>query len=183
MKPGPNVIRKRVWNPVYHQNSVTIGNTDGNTEPTKRLESLMCIKQPSTNSYYILETRPNNHELSYKKCKRRNHKPQEIEWKTTRWNRRQRDGVERNEMEWKTRPMLGAQRIYLQQTRNRTHYDENTNIPTMLLTANLGVDALVGIPRNPSKIETSLVTPFIRILCLPRPVDPAAPCLPCCPYT
>jgi hypothetical protein len=80
------------------------GEVDGNKEPTKRLESLMSIKQPSTSSY-VLKTRPNNHELSYKKkCRRRNHKPQTIEWKTKRWNGRQRK-------EWKTGPMLSAQRI------------------------------------------------------------------------
>jgi hypothetical protein len=44
----------------------------------------------------------------------------EMEWKTTKGmednkrNGRQRKGMEDNEMEWKTRPMLGAQRIYLQ---------------------------------------------------------------------
>jgi len=50
----------------------------------------------------------------------------------------------------------------------------------MPLTANAWVKSLVRIPRNPPKIETSLVTPFIRILGLPRPVDPAAPRLPRC---
>ena len=50
----------------------------------------------------------------------------------------------------------------------------------MPLTANTWVKSLVRIPRNPPKIETSLVTPFIRILGLPRPVDPAAPRLPRC---
>ena len=52
----------------------------------------------------------------------------------------------------------------------------------MLLPANAGKDALVGILRNPSQIETRLITPFIRILGLPRPVDPAGPGLPRCPY-
>ena len=53
----------------------------------------------------------------------------------------------------------------------------------MLLPANAGKDALVGVPRDPSQVETRLITPFIRILGLPRPVDPAGSGLPRCPYT
>ena len=50
----------------------------------------------------------------------------------------------------------------------------------MLLTANARIDPLVRIGRNPSKIETGLVTPFVRVLRLPRPVDPATSRLPRC---
>jgi hypothetical protein len=39
-----------------------------------------------------------------------------MEWKTK--------GMEDNEMEWKTRPMLGAQRIYLQ-------HDANLKVPAL----------------------------------------------------
>jgi hypothetical protein len=72
---------------------------DGNIEPR--------IKQSSTSGYIL--KRPNNHEPSYKKCKGRYHKPQEIEWKTTRWNGRQRKGMENNEKGWKTMRWNGRQ--------------------------------------------------------------------------
>ena len=44
----------------------------------------------------------------------------------------------------------------------------------LLLITNIWIDALVRIRRNPSMLKTSLVTPFIRVLDLPRPVDPAS---------
>jgi hypothetical protein len=48
------------------------------------------------------------------------------------------------------------------------------------LTAKTRINALVWIPRNPPKVETSAIAPLIGILSLPCPIDPAAPRLPRC---